>query len=137
MASVGSLARVAAIGGVVVLSSGFYFKFRIQNNIKQSEYFKESLKIVRSNRGVAHLMGEPIRDGTLDLGDSANNFCTGKEAQFQVPVKGPKLDGTLYLFASRPDYGQQWNVDRLELGLKDDPSRRILLHVSDQQTVSE
>lgn len=34
--------------------------------------------------GVAHLMGEPIKDGSLDLGDNKNNFCTGKEAQFKV-----------------------------------------------------
>lgn len=128
--SLSTLARTAAIGGFVVIGSSFYFKSRIQQGIKQSEYFKESLRILRSHRGIAYLLGEPIRDGNLDLGDNVNNFCTGKEAQFQVPVTGPKKSGTLYLWASRPEYSDKWNVDRLELGLTDDPGRRVLLRDS-------
>lgn len=43
-----------------------------------------------------------------------------------MPVTGTKKSGTLYLWASRtPEVG--WSVDRLELGLKDDPGRRVLL----------
>ncbi|XP_071528332.1 uncharacterized protein [Panulirus ornatus] len=85
--SLSTLARTAAIGGFVVIGSSFYFKSRIQQGIKQSEYFKESLRILRSHRGIAYLLGEPIRDGNLDLGDNVNNFCTGKEAQFQKMEK--------------------------------------------------
>uniref|UniRef100_A0A0P4X256 Cytochrome oxidase complex assembly protein 1 n=1 Tax=Scylla olivacea TaxID=85551 RepID=A0A0P4X256_SCYOL len=125
--SLPTLARTAAIGGFIVIGSAHYFRGRIQDGIKQSEYYQESLRIVRENRGVAHLMGEPIRDGRLDLGDNINNFCTGKEAQFQVPLKGTKQTGILYLWASRSDSIQPWCVDRLELSVEDQPGKRILL----------
>ncbi|XP_053653762.1 uncharacterized protein [Cherax quadricarinatus] len=81
--SLPSLARTAAFGGFIVIGSAFYFKSRIQDGIKHSDYYRESLHILRSHRGVAYLMGEPIKDGRLDLGDTSNNFCSGKEAKFQ------------------------------------------------------
>ncbi|XP_042231389.1 uncharacterized protein LOC121872601 isoform X2 [Homarus americanus] len=135
--SVSTLARTAALGGFIVIGSAFYFKSCIQDGIKQSGYYKESLSILRSHRGIAHLMGEPIKDGRVDLADNVNNFCTGKEAQFQVPVKGTKQSGTLYLWASRIEYDRNWNVDRLELGLENDPGRRVLLRDSSQMLVNE
>ncbi|KAK7077067.1 hypothetical protein SK128_027355 [Halocaridina rubra] len=127
MLSTQNLARTAALGGFFVVGSGLYFKFRIQDGLKQNEYYKESLNILRSHRGIAHLLGEPIKDGNLNLGDNANNFSTATKAQFQVPVKGPQKAGTLYLWASRPDTSVKWNVDRLELGFKEEPNRRILI----------
>lgn len=135
--SLPSLARTAAFGGFIVIGSAFYFKSRIQDGIKHSDYYRESLHILRSHRGVAYLMGEPIKDGRLDLGDTSNNFCSGKEAKFQVPVKGTKQSGTLYLWASRSSYDENWSVDRLELGLKDDPGRRVLLKDSSKMHVNE
>lgn len=125
--SLPSLAKAASIGGVLVIGSAYYFKNRIQDGLRSSEYYKESLRILREHRGIAHLMGEPIREGKLDLGDNENNFCTGTEAQFQVPVKGTKKTGILYLWASRSEAGEKWNVDRLELGFKEEPGRRILI----------
>lgn len=125
--SLPTLARTAAIGGFIVIGSAHYFKRRIQDGIKQTEYYRESLSILRENRGVAYLLGEPIKDGSLDLGDNLNNFCTETEAQFQVPLKGPKQGGTLYLWASRPEVSQPWSVDRLELGVEEQPGKRILL----------
>ncbi|XP_045106764.1 uncharacterized protein LOC123501812 isoform X2 [Portunus trituberculatus] len=125
--SLPTLARTAAIGGVIVIGSAHYFRGRIQDGIKQTEYYQESLRILRENRGVAYLMGEPIRDGRLDLGDNVNNFCTEKEAQFQVPLKGTKQAGILYLWASRSAGLQPWSVDRLELSVEDQPGKRILL----------
>ncbi|MPC87259.1 hypothetical protein E2C01_082116 [Portunus trituberculatus] len=116
--SLPTLARTAAIGGVIVIGSAHYFRGRIQDGIKQTEYYQES---------VAYLMGEPIRDGRLDLGDNVNNFCTEKEAQFQVPLKGTKQAGILYLWASRSAGLQPWSVDRLELSVEDQPGKRILL----------
>lgn len=133
--SLPTLARTAAIGGFIVIGSAHYIKGHIQGGIKQSEYYRESLKVVRENRGVAHLMGEPIRDGSLDLGDSEHNFCTGTEAQFRVPLKGAKQKGTLYLWASRLEFSEPWSVDRLELSLDDHPGKRILLR--GQQSLEE
>ena len=45
----------------------------------------------------------------------------------QVPLKGNKQGGTLYLWASRPETSEPWSVDRLELGVEEHPGKRILL----------
>ncbi|KAK4298652.1 hypothetical protein Pmani_029020 [Petrolisthes manimaculis] len=126
MSKLGHLSRIAAVVGLAVLGSSFYFKSRIVSGIKQTPYYQESLKELRSHRGIVHLLGEPIIDGSINIGDNTINFSTDTYAQFQVPVAGTKQSGTLYLWASRT-LEEGWRVDRLELGLKDDPGRRVLL----------
>ncbi|XP_064113958.1 uncharacterized protein LOC135220601 [Macrobrachium nipponense] len=111
MMSLHSLAKAASIGGVLVIGSAYYFKNRIQDGLRSSEYYKESLRILREHRGIAHLMGEPIREGKLDLGDNENNFCTGTVAQFQTinykrtcTIRFISFDHTPYEWASsHPD----------------------------------
>ncbi|KAL7638752.1 UNVERIFIED_CONTAM: hypothetical protein RMT77_010285 [Armadillidium vulgare] len=122
-----NLARIAAIGGLGVVISGTYFRNNIERNLKNSEYYIESFKILRSNEGIAHYMGAPIRDGKIDLGNDENNYCTGKEAKFEIPVRGSKKSGTFYIFASRKEFSDNWTIDRLELGIEDVPGKRILI----------
>lgn len=50
--SLPTLASTAAIGGFIVIGSAHYFKKHIQDGIKRSEYYRESLKVVRENRGM-------------------------------------------------------------------------------------
>lgn len=42
-------------------------------------------------------------------------------------MRGAKQNGTLYLWASRLEFSEPWNVDRLELSLEDHPGKHILL----------
>ena len=51
MPSLPTLARTAAIGGFIVIGTAHYFRGRIQDGIKQAEYYQESLRILRENRG--------------------------------------------------------------------------------------
>lgn len=39
------------------------------------------------------MLGEPIKDIGLNLGDNKNNYCDGKNAKFEVKVKGPQDKG--------------------------------------------
>ena len=51
MFSTRALAGIASVGGVFVIGSSYYFKTRIQEGLKTSEYCKESLGILRAHRG--------------------------------------------------------------------------------------
>lgn len=99
--------------------------------------------------GSIHYLGQPIKDTGFDLGDEQHNFCDGKNAQFEVSVKGlfarqfnfsfrrtlrttclhttgPKDKGTMYFWAER-DESEEWNVNRLELELKSIPDKRLIV----------
>lgn len=121
------LAKVAVIGGFVAISSGFYVNRKVQERIRSSDYYREAMKITRQHRGAISLLGEPIKAGNVDLGNTEINFCDGYKAQFQVPVKGPNSKGTIFFWARREDVSKAWDVFRLELELKDDKNRRLLI----------
>ncbi|KAJ8872183.1 hypothetical protein PR048_025785 [Dryococelus australis] len=127
MVSNATLVKIAAYGGFFVVGAGYFMRNKIEEGIKKSDYFRESMKQMRTHQGVVSLFGEPIKDGRLNLGENGTNFCDGTQAQFQVPVKGPKAKGTLHLWAERMTYEQPWDVYRLELELKDMPDRIIVL----------
>ncbi|XP_063238821.1 uncharacterized protein LOC134540185 [Bacillus rossius redtenbacheri] len=127
MVSNTTLAKIAAYGGIFVVGSGYFMRNKIEEGIKKSDFFRESMKQLRANQGAVSLFGEPIRDGRLNLGSTGTNFCDGTRAQFQVPVKGPAAKGTLHLWAERETHEQPWDVYRLELELKDMPDKRVVL----------
>lgn len=127
MVSNRTLAKIAAYGGVIVASTGFFLQWKFQERLKDAEFHREAMKILRNHRPSVSLLGEPIKAGNADFGNETVNFCDGKSAKFEIPVKGPKNKGTLFFWAERTDPEEKWNVYRLELGLKNDPSRRLLI----------
>ncbi|PSN36600.1 hypothetical protein C0J52_15611 [Blattella germanica] len=127
MVSNRTLAKIAAYGGIVAASTGFYLHWKLQDRLRNEEYYKEAMKILRNHQSAVYLLGEPIKAGNVDLGNSSGNFCDGNHAQFEIPVKGPKSKGTLFFWAGKDDIQQKWNVRRLELGLVEDPNRRLLI----------
>lgn len=109
------LAKIVAVGGVVALGSATFFKWKISNNIKQSEYFLLAFNRLRESESAMGFLGQPVLFGNLDLGDTQKNYCDGLRAKFSVPVRGPNNSGTMLFEASRDGVGHQWHLDRLEL----------------------
>ncbi|KAJ9584295.1 hypothetical protein L9F63_021364 [Diploptera punctata] len=136
MVSTRTLARIAAYGGVIVASTGFYLHWKLQDNVKNEEFHREAMKILRNHSPSVMLLGEPIKAGNVDLGNRSINFCDGTNAKLEVPVSGPKNKGILYFWAVKDDIQQKWNVHRMELGLKNDPHKRLLVK-DDNKKLSE
>jgi cytochrome c oxidase assembly factor 1 len=137
MVSNKTLAKIAAYGGVFVSSTGLLVHWKFQERLKNAEFHKEAMQILRNHRPSVSLLGEPIKSGNVDLGNSTANFCDSTRAQLEIPVRGPKNKGTLYFWAERLDPQQKWNVYRMELGLKNDPSRRLLIKNDLPKTINE
>lgn len=120
-----TLVKIGAIGGMLTVSMGLAARFKINENIKKAEYYKDALKTVRTNKGAVYLLGEPMKDGRVDIGNSEKNFTKDDKAQYEVPVKGPKQKGMIYFWAAKQD--TEWVVKRIELGLQNEPNRRLLI----------
>jgi cytochrome c oxidase assembly factor 1 len=127
MVSNRTLAQIAAYGGVIVASTGMLVHWKFQERLKGSEFHKEGMKILRKHQPSVLLLGEPIKAGNIDLGTNTANSCNSTHAQLEIPVKGPKNKGTLFLWAEKVDPQQNWNIYRMELGLKNDLSRRLMI----------
>lgn len=124
------LVKISSMLGVATIGMGLLYETKVSQNIKNTSFCKEALKRLRSHSGAVHLLGEPIKDGKIRLGTGAVNFVTDSTAQYQIPVKGPKEKGILYLWANRENIESEWIVERVELGLKKDPSKRLIIKES-------
>lgn len=82
--------------------------------------------------GVKSILGEPIKENGLDLGEP--NYANKDKAHFEVQVKGPKAKGTMYFWAEKIADAEQWNVSRIEFQLKDDDEKRLLIKKSENSS---
>ncbi|KAH8257949.1 hypothetical protein KR038_003361, partial [Drosophila bunnanda] len=149
-----TLGNICVYGAVASISAVMYMRWKMEDRVKACDYYKLALKGLRSHRGAVSLLGEPIKDSGIDLGNPNNN-CNAEMAQFEVSVRGskdkgrvyiqskidshktnPYFVGTLYFWAShQPDRG--WLIDRLELETKLNPEKRFLLKKSDEETIDQ
>ena len=111
-----TLAKIAVAGGFFVLGTGGVFRWKIEKGIKESEYFQLAFQKLLDSEAAEVVLGKPVLIGSLDLGDSKRNFCDGVQAQFHVPVRGPKSSGIMVFEASRnPPSQPDWRLNVLEL----------------------
>lgn len=125
MVSTITLVKIAGYGGIIVSTTGFYLKLRLIDRVRDYDYYKNAMKILRSHRGAVFYLGEPIRDSRFDLTDTKNNFYDGSAAQFLIPVKGPKDKGKYFIWAENTDEG--WKVSKAELELKSKPDAKLVI----------
>jgi TonB family protein len=97
------LAGVALIGGIV---------FVAMSAIKSSEVYQGALKIAQTHPAAVERLGQPVKDGFFVNGKI--NFEGGSgNANFEVPVSGPKNSGTLRV--SAVNSGGAWMYQKLDL----------------------
>lgn len=97
------LAGVALIGGIV---------FVAMSAIKSSEVYQGALKAVQTHPAAVARLGQPVKDGWLVKGNIKIDG-SGGNADFEIPVSGPKSSGTLYVKAVSPE--GTWMYEKLDL----------------------
>lgn len=122
-----NLIKVAAVTSIATVTMGFIARNKISDNVKKTEFFKEAMVNLRKHKGAVSLLGEPIKDLTIQIGDLSKNLITDTKAQYEVPLNGSKTNGKLYLWAERENTESSWIVSRIELELHNEPYRRLLI----------
>lgn len=81
--------------------------------IQSSGVYAESLAKAVTNPEVKAALGSPVRPGMMMQG-SINEANGAGEADFEIPLEGPRGQGTLYVSARKPA-GGIWSYQRLEV----------------------
>jgi TonB family protein len=96
---------------ILVAAGGAIFIFAM-SAVKSSDVYKGALERARNNPEAIAMLGEPIKDGWLVKGNVSFNGGSGN-ANFEIPVSGPKNSGTLYVRAVNE--GGAWMYEKLDL----------------------
>ncbi|CAO1309658.1 unnamed protein product [Diamesa serratosioi] len=126
MVSNRTLAKAATYLAVGGFTSIMWMRFQLQDKIRKQEYFKESMKMLRSHKGAIQVLGEPIKDAGFDIGHP--NYADSEKAHFEIKVKGSKERGAFFFWSERID--EKWNITKAELELKNDPEKRLVIKKS-------
>lgn len=121
----GKLVQIAGWGGIIVATTGIYLKGKLVERVRNFDYYKDALKILRKHPGAVHYLGEPIKDKKFKISDSEKNSWNSENAYFSIPVTGPKDKGSYYFSAEKKD--DKWCIVKAELELKSRPDERLVL----------
>ncbi|EDW09553.1 uncharacterized protein LOC6579736 [Drosophila mojavensis] len=129
-----TLGNICVYGAMVSISAVMFMRWKLEDRVRSSEYYKLALQTLRQHKGAVGLLGEPIKDSGFDISNSANT-CNAESAQFEISVRGPKDKGKLFFWAINKEDG--WLIDRLELEANQHPNKRFLLKKQDEYSVRD
>jgi len=102
---VGCLGVIGIIGAFVTA-----VLFLVYGALRSSDPYKQALRTANADSRVARVLGTPITDRFFTTGSFDTSGPTGR-AEFAMPVKGPKGNGTIFVTASK-SLGK-WNFEAL------------------------
>lgn len=120
-----TLGSLCICGALASISGLAYMRWRLEDQVRRTEYYQLAIQQLRQHSGAVDLLGEPIKESGFSLSNEKNR-CDGDKAQLQVAVQGSKDKGTVYFWAINSQK-QGWLIDRLELETKQHPNTRFLL----------
>ncbi|XP_077499238.1 uncharacterized protein LOC144111398 [Amblyomma americanum] len=130
MPSLDRLVQAAGVAGIGIVCTSFWFKHYLGNKMSDLDYYKKAMKTLRGNSAAMQLLGEPVKELRIDIGDSASTSTRPHRARMKVPVKGSKQRGEVYLWAERHALDVPWELLRLELGLEQHKDKRLLVYAN-------
>ncbi|WDF61058.1 cytochrome c oxidase assembly factor Coa1 family protein [Flavobacterium sp. KACC 22758] len=74
--------------------------FGVTSMMKDSDAYKESMAAAQNNKLVIEKLGSPIETDGMVSGNISTSNSTG-ECDLQIPLKGPKGKGTLFVTAEK------------------------------------
>ncbi|XP_017098950.2 cytochrome c oxidase assembly factor 1 homolog [Drosophila bipectinata] len=120
-----TLGSLCICGALASISGLAYMRWRLEDQVRQTDYYQMAIQQLRQHSGAVGLLGEPIKESGFSVSNEKNR-CDGERAQLQVSVQGSKDKGTVYFWATNsPKKG--WLIERLELETQQHPNTRFLL----------
>jgi TonB family protein len=122
---------------VVAFVGGIFFV--VMSAMKSSEVYQYALNKAKSDPTVVEELGKPIQDGWFVQG-SINTSGSYGNARFQIPIKGPKKSGTIYVVASKDASANginSWVYDMLEVDVEGRSERIELTEKRLPQTLED
>jgi formylmethanofuran dehydrogenase subunit D len=95
------------------------------STMKSTDVYSDALARAKAEPAVIEALGSPIKDGMFVSGSTNVNGASG-EANFAIPIYGPKGEGTLYVVAKK-SVGS-WNYSNLVVEVTKTKKRIDLLH---------
>ncbi|XP_022225744.2 uncharacterized protein LOC111076304 [Drosophila obscura] len=129
------LANLCVCGAMASISGLAYLHWKLEDRVRQADYYQLAIKTLRQHGGAVRLLGEPIRESGFSL-TNTKNVCDGQRAQLQVSVNGTKDKGTVFFWATN-NREKGWLIDRLELETKQYPHTRFLLKKPRDQALED
>ncbi|BFF93507.1 uncharacterized protein DMAD_11353 [Drosophila madeirensis] len=120
------LANLCVCGAMASISGLAYLHWKLEDRVRQADFYQLAIKTLRQHGGAVRLLGEPIKESGISLTNTQNS-CDGDRAQMQVSVHGSKDKGTIFFWATNNREKGVWLIDRLELETKQHPNTRFLL----------
>lgn len=117
--AVGCLGLIALI---VTFIAGIFFL--VESSIKNTPAYTEALARAQANPVVAEKIGQPLHAGWFISG-SINISGSSGNADFSVPISGPKGKGTLYVVAKKS--AGRWQFETLQAEIEGNSERIDLL----------
>ncbi|SHH18690.1 cytochrome c oxidase assembly factor Coa1 family protein [Flavobacterium defluvii] len=90
------------IGGIVL---------GVTSMMKDSDAFKESIAAAQHNKIVVEKLGNPVETDGMISG-SINLHNNSGDCDLQIPLKGPKGKGTLFVVATKRG---KWNYEQMSV----------------------
>jgi hypothetical protein len=110
--AIGCLTPLLLLGGCV---AGLVFV--VFAAIKNTDVYTDALAKAQSNPEVRQRLGEPI-EAKWWMSGNVNASNDGGEADFQIPIKGPKGDGSIVVEATKN--GGRWTYQQLYVRIGDE-----------------
>ena len=91
---------------------------------KDTDVYRLSLALVKSDKSVQLALGDPIKTGWLTTG-SITLTGSGGNAELSIPISGSRNSAVVHSRATRA--GGVWTIDRLSVLVKDNPTPIVLI----------
>ncbi|XP_076247427.1 uncharacterized protein LOC143187220 [Calliopsis andreniformis] len=122
MPSIYQLIKIAGFGGMFTGASGYFFRHMYYERIRETKTYKKALKILYAHeKTVAHL-GEPIKEGRIEIGELENNI-----RKFSVNLRGSNTSGKLNCEVLIADPEKQPEISKLEIRFSNIPNKIFVI----------
>ncbi|KYM98005.1 hypothetical protein ALC62_11351 [Cyphomyrmex costatus] len=134
MVSNQKLKKIACLGGFITATTGYTLYYRIQQNIKKSDTYKDVMNTLHAHKKAVPYLGEPISMGRITYGDGHRTLehedqkITQDYKWFKVPIVGSNTKGKLYYEVTwNPKLENTLEASKIEISFNNIPGKTFVI----------
>ncbi|KAF7414400.1 hypothetical protein HZH68_002889 [Vespula germanica] len=130
MMSLRTLTKIASVTGFIVAGTGYAFRFKIQNDLRETKLYKDGMQYLYNHPKAVDLLGSPIEEKRVNISDNEKNGTKENITWFTVPVVGSQKCGELRIEANLVNNAEKElvaNIYKVELTIKEIPGKVFVI----------